>query len=301
MVILPPFSSRLSGAHASVEGAFPESARTGLLHLLYEVVERQYVDGWHVIARELQRLARLPPTEYESSRTFGDKAAQADTEKILKSIKWQKLFDFCERLHNSLAKEVQESTQYGDHTVVERPEVQSYIAAELQRLFSEEGFAYEFFEGAVHRKGRKHTTEVSTRAQVVLGSSQLISARQHFIKALKFFRNPVEPDFENAVKEAVCAVEAAGKALFPEAKASTLGDLTKWLSNATNTLDIPKGIVATITGVYAFRSGGNGIGHGGGNGGAATAQIAEYVLALCASQIIFFVDLASIDDTDIPF
>jgi hypothetical protein len=76
----------------------------------------------------------------------------------------------------------------------------------------------------VHRKGRKHTADLVSRADVVLGDPRLDSARKHYAKAAQFFRAPTKADYENAVKEAVCAVEAAGKALFPEAKAATLGD-----------------------------------------------------------------------------
>ncbi|MCE4105077.1 hypothetical protein LXK86_00350, partial [Klebsiella pneumoniae] len=63
-------------------------------------------------------------------------------------------------------------------------------------------------------------------------------------------RHPTRPDYENAVKEAVCAVEAAGKALFPMAKATTLGDLVKWLGSTTE-VSVPKAICQTFTGVYA--------------------------------------------------
>ena len=40
---------------------------------------------------------------------------------------------------------------------------------------------------------------------------------------------------------------------------------------------------------------------GGTEGGAATVEIAEYTLAVAASQIILLVDLASRQDSDIPF
>jgi hypothetical protein len=40
---VPPFSSRNQGAHAQVDNDCPESTRTALLHLLYDIVERQYL------------------------------------------------------------------------------------------------------------------------------------------------------------------------------------------------------------------------------------------------------------------
>lgn len=97
----------------------------------------------------------------------------------------------------------------------------------------------------------------------------------------------------------MCAVEAAGKALFPVAKAATLGDLAKWFAT-TKDYAVPKALLKTIEGIYAYRSGGDGVGHGGATGGTATAEVAEYVLSVSASQIIYLVDLESAND-EIPF
>ena len=134
----------------------------------------------------------------------------------------------------------------------------------------------------------------------MLADTRLQNARKHFDKALQFFRHPTRPDYENSVKEAVCAVEAAGKALFPMAKAATLGDLAKWLAS-TDEVSVPKAICQTIVGVYAFRSGGDGVGHGGATGGKASLEVSEYIVAVCASQIIYFIDLANAMDVDVPF
>jgi hypothetical protein len=226
--------------------------------------------------------------------------ATDDAATALGLLSWDRAYDFCERLHGHLACEV---GYYDDdrYTVrISRGVAQEYIGDELQRLFSEEGLAFELSDGVVRRRGRKHTADRASRAQVVLGDARLTNARKHYEKALQFFRSPSKPDFENAVKEAVCAVEAAGKALFPAAKVATLGDFAKWLAT-TKDISVPKALCQTITGVYAYRSGGNGVGHGGTSGGAATAEVAEYMLAVCASQVIYLVDLANAQEGEIPF
>jgi hypothetical protein len=297
----PPFSARARGQHRQIDVAFPPSARTGLLHLLFDLIEREYLPDWTVVARELHRIGRLPLIVYESSSVSSRKQAQADAQKALEALDWAKVYDFCERLHGHLPKEVGYEDNYGNYIVrIERGDMQAYIAEELQRLFLEEDLAYEFSEGLVRRRGRKHTVELVAKSQVVLGDARLSSARRHFDKALQFFRHPTRPDYENAVKEAVCSVEAAGKALFPMAKASTLGDLVKWLGS-TAEVSVPKSICQTLTGVYAFRSGGDGVGHGGASGGKATVEVTEYVLAVCAAQIIYLVDLANSMEVDVPF
>ena len=296
-----PFSARARGQHRQIDGDFPSSARSGLLHLLFDLVDRRYLPDWTVVARELNRIGRLPLAAYDSSSVPSLKQARTDVENALEKIDWAKIYDFCERLHGHLPKEIGYEDQYGNYEVqVSRGDMQTYIAAELQRLFLEEALAYEFTDGVVRRRGRKHTVELVAKSQVVLGDPKLLSARRHFDKSLQFFRHPTSPDYENAVKEAVCAVEAAGKLLFLLAKASTLGDLVRWLSS-TKEVAVPKAICQTFTGVYAFRSGGDGVGHGGANGGKATLEVTEYMLAVCASQIIYLVDLANSTEPEVPF
>lgn len=295
-----PFSARNKGAHRQIDADFPLSAKVGLIHLLLDLIERDYVDGWVVIAKELQRIARILPVEYNSMKVGTSRQAKQDAEDALTALSWDRTYDFCERLHGHLSKEV--GYHYDDEYQVKYTisEVQLFISNELQRLFEEEELAFEFTEGLVRRRGRKHTVDVTTRAQVVLGDPHLANARKHFEKALQFFRNPKNPDYENTVKEAVCALEAAGKTLFPDAKAKTLGELASWLSR-TKEAGIPKTLVQTITGIYSYRSGGEGVGHGGTEGGVATVEIAEYVLAVCASQIILLVDVSTSKDHTIPF
>lgn len=299
-MVNPPFSARNGGAHRQIDRAFPQSARNGLLHLLIDLVDKNYVAGWSELARELQRIGRLPPTEYEKSKAASIYKAKEDSMSALTALSWDKTYDFCERLHNHLACSVGYTWNEEFTETTPRTEVQAYIAEELQRLFIEEGLAFEFTEGLVRRRGRKHTVDITTRAQVVLGDPRLAGARKHYDKALNFFRNPSNPDYENAVKEAVCAVEAAGKVLFAAAKATTLGDLAKWLTSAKD-VSVPKALAQTITGIYAYRSGGDGVGHGGSEGGVATADVAEYVLAVCASQIIYLVDVSNTQEKGIPF
>jgi hypothetical protein len=297
----PPFSARARGQHRQIDAEFPSSARSGLLHLIFDLVERQYVQDWISVARELHRIGRQPIVDYVSSNVASRKQAQNDAQTAMENLAWDKVYDFCERLYGHLPQDIGYEDGFGNyHAQISRGDAQEYIANELQRLFLEEDLAYEFVEGAVRRRGRKHTVELVAKSQVVLGDPRLSGARTHFDKSLHYFRHPTRPDYPNAVKEAVCAVEAAGKALFPMAKASTLGDLVKWLGSTTE-VSVPKAICQTFNGVYAFRSGGNGVGHGGATGGDATLEVTEYLLALCASQIIYLVDLEKSTEFDIPF
>jgi hypothetical protein len=171
--------------------------------------------------------------------------------------------DFSERLYQHLA-------QPGPG--IPRITVQAHIANELTRLFLEEGLAFEFLDGRVERRGRTHTSTQVTRAHVVLGDPRLDSARKHlnkaltYYKALTYFRHVSQPDPENGVKEAVCAVEATARALSPSPGAKTLGAIVKSITG-TDPGKLPQAIAQTFHALYGFRSGGEGVGHGGAAGG----------------------------------
>ena len=292
--ILPPFSARNRGAHAQIDNECPETTRIGLLHLLRRLVDQEYVEGWGDIIGELQRIARVRPDRISYPNV-------EDAERLLLALPWDKVFDFCERLYTHLTKDVYRYDQEAEvsERITARSEVQEYTANELRRLFLEEHLAFEFSNGLVRRRGRRHTAEQVSRAELVLGDPRLSAALEHFNKALRYFQNVAEPDPENAVKEAVCAVEATARVLFPSG-GSTLGEVVKSITG-TGLGQLPKPIAQTFHGLYGFRSAGEGVGHGGATGGAVTKELAEYALAMAASQIVLLVDLAAALEPDVPF
>jgi hypothetical protein len=104
--ILAPFSSRNRGAHGQIDSDFPENARMGLLHLLYDLVEKQYVVGWIGLARELERIARRKPAYYSKDSLESINTARQTAERLLVELPWDKVYDFCERLHAALTQDV---------------------------------------------------------------------------------------------------------------------------------------------------------------------------------------------------
>jgi hypothetical protein len=186
--IFPPFSARNRGAHAQIDNECPETTRIGLLHLLHRLVEQRYVAGWGEVIGELQRIARVKP---EFSRD------PQDAEQLLLELQpWDKVFDFCERLYSHLTQEASRWNGQSEEweLIAARSEVQEYTANELRRLFIEEHLAFEFSNGLVRRRGRRHTAEQVSRAELVLGDPRLSAARAHFNKALRYFRNVSQPD-----------------------------------------------------------------------------------------------------------
>src|SRR5688572_14126985 len=107
-----PFSARIKAPRAAIDGDFPSSARVGLFHILQELDDRGYVNGWPAVARELQRIARVMPERYITSSVDSVKRARSDAQAELDGLPWEKVFDFCERLHSHLATELGSTDEY---------------------------------------------------------------------------------------------------------------------------------------------------------------------------------------------
>jgi hypothetical protein len=294
--VVPPFSARNRGALAQIDNECPETTRIGLLHLLCRLVDQKYVLGWKDVAAELQRIARAIPDIYLDSDIAFELARR-----LLSELEWDKVFDFCERLYSHLAQETSHYDRSAEEWVLDAPRsaVQEYIATELQRLFLEENLAFEFSNRLVQRRGRRNTANQIAGADLILGDSRFSTALAHYNKALKFFRNVSQPDYENVVKEAVCAVESVAKVLFPDGGWT----LRKVVTSITGSKagQLPEPIADTFQGLYGFRNSGEGVAHGGSEGGAVTKELAEYALAVAASQIVLLADLAKSLEEDIPF
>lgn len=302
MTIQPPFSQRMRGAKPWIQNDWPTTARTALHHLLHDLVDKKYVEGWRTLDKEMRRIARIEPTYYGYEDEEAEGKAEALFKRDFPQMSWQHLFDFCERLYGFLAIP---ATQWGYNNIKEETvsleKVREHIADELQRLFLEENFGYIFIKGEVRQRGRSHTRQQIAKVEPALGDPRLAQAREHYTKAMNYFEDSKKPDYENAVKEAVCAVEAAAKKLFPDVKAKTLDELIKKIQGLKEG-QIPPTLGNTFIGLYSYRGSGEGVAHGGTGGGKVTKSFAEYVIAVAASQVILLHDIASsIIETDTPF
>jgi hypothetical protein len=258
---------------------FPRSARLGLWHVLLDLVRRQYIRGGaEALRREVQPAARTATQD------------DADIQELLLNLPWVSVYGLLERLWTMLT----------DPANVTLKDVQQYYDNEMSQLFGEEGIGYAFRNGKVTRPGRPSTQKAISRTSEVLSDTRLTRSAAHFRKALQFFSAGPTADYENAVKEAVAALEAAVKALLPSAPTAMLPDVLR-SSQGTTADKIPPTLVKAMSAVFAFRGAADGVAHGGANGGVATPEVAEWVLAQVAAHITYLVDFKRASEVDVPF
>ncbi len=120
--------------------------------------------------------------------------------RAVESNRWDRVYDFCERLHSNLTEDKSRWSNDEEITIT-KGQAQSFFAEEVQRLFEEEGLGYEFRDGLVQRRGKRHTITQTNKAEKVFADQKLGAARIHFSKALRYFHDRKKTDHENTVKK----------------------------------------------------------------------------------------------------
>ena len=168
-------------------------------------------------------------------------------------------------------------------------------------MLAEENIGYHFVDGQLQRRGRPQTQKSVQRLGAVLANSRLARVRAHFNKARKFFDERPEPDAENCVKEAVCALEASAE-IFTGKPASRDFDRVIRQLQGNKLGEIPPPIAEGMIKLRAYRGGAQGVAHAALQGSTVSEIEAELVLSLVAAYITYLYDLFLQEEEEgIPF
>ena len=287
------FSSRFGIENKPLSDSdFPESARVALWFVLRRTVELNRTEGWVRIAEEILRLHRL-------KKNYEENEAADLSYSILHQLEWTKVYIFCERVYEKLlTAEIEHDFNGNPEVVYELEEVRRDFESDINQLLAEETIVYRMKSGEFYRPGRLHSQKITSKAYRVLQDPILNDARRHFAKAKIFFEKAPEPDFPNAIKESVSAMEAAAKHLFP-GNQKDFEKVIRCIKDADDEA-IPPTIINGLLAPYRFRGAGHAIAHGGATGGRATAAVTEWTLTVVAASILYLRDIAQSHEIEPP-
>lgn len=301
-----PFKQRFGLEQSKpIDDDFPESARVALAYLVVDLQDQGCFSGFEAsrVLNELFRTGRFTGQEFDSgiNTTFLDNVLAP-----LQKMEWWQVYTFCERLHDCHigdAGEFHNSGNYGvsDHWVLtaSKADMQKYYADELNNILAEEHLAYHFVDGQFQRRGRAQTQKSIQRMGAVLADPSLSNVRTHYNKAREFFDERPEPDAENCVKEALCALEACLEILAEKPASKDFAKVVKQLQG-NSPGQIPSPVAQGMIKLHAYRGSGQGVAHAALQGSKVSEVEAELVLNLVASYVTYLVDLLS-QPEEIPF
>lgn len=115
------------------------------------------------------------------------------------------------------------------------------------------------------------------------------SVNTHLQKALQFYSDRENPDYENSIKESISAVESMCCIITEMSGAqATLGNAPKHLED--NGLVLHGALKAAFGQIYGYTSDSNGIRHGGIDFTNAPAEDAKYMLVSCSAFINYLIE-----------
>lgn len=291
-----PFTQRFgTGIPArQLDREVPDSARIGLIGVLGKLVKKNYVADWSALATEALHTGRKLSQDFQME--------DPDTcTAVIKELSWDKFYIFCEKVYRLLQAPHEWDDRREDFVAKgTREEAQSYYTDEINELLAEENLAYEFADGIFQRRGRPQTQKSLQRVSAVLSDPRYSQARNHYNKAVKFYNERPNPDVQNCVKEAICALEAFAEILFGKKAAKNFDEtIRSRQGNAEG--QIPPSIGESIIKLRAFRGNAQGVAHAAIDGGFVSDIEAELVLSLVASHITYLRDRFPPKEEEIPF
>lgn len=281
-----------------VTDSFPDSARIGLSFILEDLVDKNFIE------KEYNEKTKYKFINYEIARICRDMNPVTDSRihPKLYQMEWYKVYEFIERMYHKLKEvykyDINGNIEYEEYNLTF---VQEYYSKEIKNLLSEENIGYDFHQGLFNRKGYLKTSKAINSAMAVLSDPKLNKSRLHYMKAIQYFNKIKEPDYENTIKESICALEASLITLFsPEISKNF--DLAIRKLSGNDISKIPAPIIESIIKLYGYRNSGSGVAHATDKGLKVTAKEAELIISLTADYITYFYSvLNNCEDENAPF
>lgn len=187
---------------------------------------------------------------------------------ILQFFSWFEVYDFID-IHLSFLAEDERTIrikQYND-------------------LLEQEKAGYRIVAGEV----APITNESEIQAIEQAAATPYKSVNRHIKKALAFYADTKEPDYENSVKESISAVEAMCCIITGMSGAqATLGAAIKKLKDSG--VHIHSAMEKAFLALYGYTSDENGIRHGGIDFTSVPAEDAKYMLVSCSAFVNYLIE-----------
>ena len=296
------FNQRVGLESTPVEDDFPQSARNGLMYILQQFIDDDFIktrhlsSSLHAIYLELLRTGKSDFLSIDKNIDIGD------CHKLLGEMPWDKVYVFCERVYDNLLIEKSSYDSYNEESHLDMPleQVKALFESELNNLCSEENLGYRFQEGQFYKPGRPQTQKNIIKANTVLADHRLHRVKVHYNKACRFFNERINPDYQNSVKEALCALESAAEIMSGKKVSKDFSREISKLSGP-DTDKLPPPVVQAMIKIFGYRGTGEGVSHGNTDGLQVSRFEAELILSIVGAFVTYLVDFYNNLEPDIPF
>jgi len=244
----------------------PESIRVGLRQILAQMGFNTSSEQRRIICQVL----RMRPDQ----NNWSESPVSNEVDQLIHGLEWYEFYDLCERI--ARLAEIKD-VGYISGTY------ESVFANKLNRLFQEESIGYHMIDSYIEKIGGEEFKEAIETSLKLLQDPKFHIPSKQYEKALNF-RNGFPPDYPNAVKEAVNAVE--GTLQVAAGRPSVA--LTKLLTDLNPSL--PSHIDRIMREIYGFGSASEGARHASVGGYLSSAEEAEFIIHISAAAIKYIIN-----------
>ena len=213
---------------------------------------------------------------------------------LLEKLPWNNVYDVIEYGYQFLGNQCEGCTDDCD-AIFDEDEEDYYICeyrdnmnrySECFNSILEQGKSgYRIIDGLVS----PIVGEVEIACIVEASNSKFLSVNTHLQKALQFYSDRENPDYENSIKESISAVEAMCCIITGMTGASaTLGAALKKLEK--NGVIIHGALREAFSKMYGYTSDADGIRHGGIDFKNAPSEDAKYMLISCSTFVNYLIE-----------
>jgi len=252
---MPRFSERIGAVspRTSIQvESMSSELRNSLWNLFFELYEDHDHDYWIRVAKHVARFFRRVPLD---ELPYRDYDAREWLKEYFFGLSWHAEYDLTEFLvHNH--REMT-TTRYGDYRESSHRIDERRFLEAVNRILEREISGYRFVQGVLTPISNTEETGAIDDAVAAAHESGLLGAQQHIRAALELLGKKPTPDYRNAIKEAISAVESVAKQIVG-ADSATLDTALKDLSEKT---EVHGALRSGFSKLYGYTSDESGIRH----------------------------------------
>ena len=213
---------------------------------------------------------------------------------LLENLPWNNVYDVIEHGYNFLKAHCADCTadcnavydeSSKDYSICEYKNSMNRYSAHFNSILEQEKSGYRLIDGLVSPIVR----EVEIACIEEASTTKFHSVNTHFQKALQFYSDRANPDYENSIKESISAVESMCCLITGLSGAqATLGNALKHLED--NGLNLHGALKSAFDKMYGYASDSDGIRHGGIDFKNAPAEDAKYMLISCSAFVNYLIE-----------
>ena len=262
-----------------------DNLRNSLWNVLHSLYDHNNRDYWRMVAKHVAKFFRKTPVDELPIRNY-------ECQRWLKSyfyeLKWYEIYDFIEFVANAHEFMTREPLRYGYDYIyhnVKKSELLDHLNYILERELS----GYRFISGLlapISDKIEVEAIEAAIRKADALG---LVGVKEHIRTAIELLGKKPQPDYRNAIKEAISSVESIAKII----SSSNSQGLSGALNQISQKTDIHGALKGGFIKLYGYSSDEDGIRHAILEQPSIGFAEAKYMIVSCSAFVNYLIEKAN--------